>query len=35
MKMKASILLIAVAAALTGCNEADTESPDENRRLVS
>ena len=23
MKMKASILLIAVAAALTGCNEAD------------
>ena len=24
MKMKTSILLIAVAAALTGCNEADT-----------
>ena len=35
MKMKASILVIAVAAALTGCNEADRESADEDRRLVS
>ena len=35
MTMKASILAIAVAVALTGCNEADRSQADKDRRLVS